>query len=188
MASLSDWIIMKSNTRVVILSPCILSPGLQAERKQGVHWGTQFIELLLSYGTDFYILPCPESTFGGYASGLQRGKHGIDYYSSLKGYLSHCSTQAERVAEDILSMHVAGCQFVCILGVEHSPTCAVNYMYSHKGMIKRRGLFLDALHNELEKNKLKIPQIGINRTYPKKALALLEQVLSCSTRDLGEGG
>lgn len=59
--------------------------------------------------------------FGGYDKGLQRGKHGIDYYKGTEGYEGYCVRLAEQWAEMILDMQTGGFDFICILGVEHSP-------------------------------------------------------------------
>lgn len=160
-----------------LVSPCILSPGLQAERKSGKHWGYPFIEMLMKYNVDLALLPCPESSFGGYRSGLRRGKHGIDFYLNLDGYREHCACLAEETVRMVMDMQAGGCCFICMLGVEHSPTCAVNYMYSHQGMLKRAGMFYEALERGLKQKGLVVRQIGINRTHPQKALNLLEQTL-----------
>lgn len=176
--------ILSSEVRYAILiSPCILSPGLQAEQKKGKHWGYPFVELSMKYNVDLISLPCPESAFGGFQSGLQRGKHGIDYYMSLNGYYEHCMFMAKESAQMVMDMCSGGYIFVCMLGVEHSPTCAVRYMYSHHGMLKRQGIFYEILQNELKVQGLEIMQIGINRTYPKKALVLLEQALFYSKKN-----
>lgn len=163
-----------------LVSPCILSPGFQADKKPGIHWGYRFVELLMKHEINVIPLPCPESAFGGYRIGLQRDRHGIDYYKSLKGYDIHCMQLAIQSADIIADMYAGGYQFICILGVEHSPTCAVNYMYSHQGMLKRSGMFLDLFQKELNFRSLEIPQIGINRTYPNKSFALLEQIIWAS--------
>ena len=171
-------IILNSETRyAVLVPPCILSPGLQAERKPGGHWGYPFMELLMRYGVNPVLLPCPESSFGGFGSGLQRGKHGIDYYEGMEGYRDHCLCLAKESAEMILEMRAGGFRMICLLGIEHSPTCAVSYMYSHKGMLKRAGMFYEALLGELRTEGIDIPQIGINRTYPRKALYSLETAI-----------
>ena len=170
---------LSSETRhAVLLPPCVLSPGLQAERKPGIHWGYPFVELLMEHGANPVFLPCPESSFGGYDKGLQRGKHGIDYYKGTEGYEGYCVRLAEQWAEMILDMQTGGFDFICILVVEHSPTCAVSYMYSHKGMLKRAGMFYEALLRELNGRGMKVPWIGINRTHPQKALKALEMRLS----------
>ena len=164
----------------VLLPPCVLSPGLQAERKSGAHWGYPFVELLMGHDVNPVFLPCPESSFRGFRNGLRRGRHGIDYYKGVEGYGDHCLRLAKESAEMILGMQAGGFRFLCILGIEHSPTCAVSYMYSHNGMLKRAGMFNEALQCALEANGMRIPWIGINRTHPKKALKALE------TRLLGD--
>lgn len=161
----------------VLVAPCILSPGLQVERKQGPHWGYCFLSLLMKHDIDIIPLSCPESTFGGFCNGLKRGKHGIDYYESLDGYGEHCGCLAKQAVNMIIDMESGGYRFICLLGVEHSPACAVNYMYSHNGMLKRTGIYYGLLKNELELRGRFIPEIGINRAYPRKALILLEQIL-----------
>lgn len=170
---------LSSETRcAVLLPPCVMSPGLQAEGKQGVHWGYPFIELLMEYGVNPVFLPCPESSFEGFEHGLRRGRHGIDYYRGTEGYREHCLCLTKESAEMILDMQAGGYCFVCALGIEHSPTCAVSYMYSHRGMLKCAGMFYEALRRELEMKGMDISWIGINRTYPQKALKELGRILS----------
>ena len=161
----------------VLIAPCILSPGLQAEKKQGEHWGYSFIKLVMEYGVDIIPLPCPESSFERFEAGLSRSKHGIDYYMSLDGYNEHCGLLAEQTEQMVLDMQRGGYNFICLLGVEHSPTCAVSYMYSCHGMLKRQGMFYELLQNRLKMQDLEIPHIGINRTHPNKAYAALEKIL-----------
>ncbi len=176
-------IVMRSRQRAVIVPPCVLSPGLQAAEKPGRHWGYAFIELLIAYAINIVPLPCPEATFQGYAFGLCRNKHGVDYYKSVEGYVSHCQSLAKSIVKELQSMQKGGYDFICLLGVEHSPTCALNYMYSRSGMLKRPGLFMSSLQNELQDSGMIITQIGINRTYPRKSLTLLEQMLSHNTKE-----
>lgn len=171
---------MKSKVEIrpaVLIAPCILSPGLQAAKKKDVHWGYQFIELLMKYKIDMISLPCPESAFNGFQMGLKRNKHGINYYESLEGYDDHCKNLAIKSVNMIEDMQKGGYHFICIIGIEHSPTCAMNYMYSNHGTLKRKGIFTELLKEELEMRMIRIPNLGVNRTYPKKAIAFLEQMI-----------
>lgn len=181
---------MRSHEKAgVLVAPCILSPGFQAERKGDGHWGYPFIKMLMEYEMDIVPLYCPESSFEGYQMGMKRKKHGIDYYQTLTGYREYCLELAQRSAEIVEDMCAGGYNFICCIGVEHSPSCAVNYMYSHRGMIKQPGIFFEAFQEELVKKKIEIPRIGINRKYPKKALNMLEQLLfSYITREKEEAG
>lgn len=166
--------------RAILIAPCILSPGLQVEAKPGEHWGYPFVRMAMENNVNQILLPCPESMFGGFREGLQRDKHGIDYYMSLDGYQEHCILLARKSIQMILDMQSGGYNFIGLLGVEHSPTCAVNYMYSKQGMLKRSGIFYGLLESGLEQHGLLLTPIGINRTHPRKALTLLERALSHS--------
>ena len=66
---------------------------------------------------------------------------------------------------------------IAIIGVEHSPSCAINYMYSHHGMIKRSGLFMQSIQKYLTEYNISIPFIGVNRKYPQKSLAEFKNLI-----------
>ena len=148
--------------------------------KPGSHWGYPFVQLLMDSNVDILLLPCAESSFGGYDAGLKRSPHGIDYYSKLKDYENYCIKLAEQTASSVAEIVRADYNLVCILGVEHSPTCAINYMYSHKGTLHRQGLLISHLLDNLSQLNITPPCIGINRSYPKKSLTMLKNILSCA--------
>lgn len=162
----------------VLIAPCILSPGFQAERKPGEHWGYPFLTLIMRYGVDVIPLPCAESAFGGFAAGLRRQPHGIKYYEELGGYAAHCGNLATEVAEQIAQMEAGGYQFLAMLGVENSPSCAVRHIYSNSGTLTRSGIFFQSLLCEFKSRNIVIPTIGVLRRNSPTAYARLEQILS----------
>ena len=68
-----------------------------------------------------------------------------------------------------------GYDVIAILGIEQSPSCCVNYIYTNKRKIKRKGLFMEKLYKKT--NDLNIPFIGINRKYINKSLKELEMLI-----------
>lgn len=166
----------------VIVPACLIAQGLQVERKKGEHWGYDFVNLLIKYNVDMIPLPCAESTFGGYSSGLKRVKRGVQRYEQLSGYPEHCMKLAKWSAEMIADMTKGGYRFLCILGVENSPSCAVSRIYSNKGTLKRAGIFYQLLEEQLELRGITIPTIGILRGRHRKAIERLEILLR---QDLG---
>ena len=179
---------MKSNDisrrkRYAVLVPaCMLAPGLQVEKKPGVHWGYEFLNCIMHFQVDVIPLPCSESTFCGFENGLRRKKRGVLRYEALEGYVEHCAQLAEQKAMQIADMQAGGYQFLCMLGVENSPSCAVNYIYSNNGPLKRAGIFYQLLQNELKLRGINVPAIGILRGKHKKAMALLEERLSVAVQ------
>ena len=162
----------------VLISPCILSPGFQTSPKLGRHWGYPFILLLMQYGVDIIPLPCSESMFGGLNVGLRRKPHGVKYYETLNGYIEHCEKLASDVVKQMVQMRAGGYQFLCILGVENSPSCAVNHIYSNKGTLTRKGVFFHLLENELLRSHFNIQFIGIlRRSNSPSAYTKLERLL-----------
>lgn len=159
---------------VVLAAPCILEGRLQAAAPEGPsHWGSPFVELLKAKGVEIFPLPCTETGF----CGIPRGKHGVNYYQSLKGYPEYCGKQAQDTIRKILSLRREGRNVLACLGVEHSPSCAVSYMYTRYGMAKRAGIFFEQLFAGLDQADVKVERIGINRKHPKKAYIRLQTVL-----------
>lgn len=155
----------------------MLAAGLQAEAKPTAqNWGTPFIEVAQKNNLDIYTLPCAETFFYGLDIGLSRKKHGIDFYSTLPGYEQFCKKQAMDVSVQIQHLQKAN-HVVAIVGVEHSPSCAIKYMYSRRGMLKESGLFMRYLRFFLEEKHMIIPFIGVNRKYPQKSLIEFNRVI-----------
>ena len=68
-----------------------------------------------------------------------------------------------------------GYNVIAILGIEQSPSCCVNYIYTNNGMEKRKGLFIEKLYAKIK--KYNIPIIGINRKFINKSLRELEKII-----------
>lgn len=160
---------------IVLIAPCILDAHFQAAPpEESSHWGKPFIELLKDHSVELLCLPCTETGF----CGIPREKHGVDYYQALEGYPQYCEDQAQGALRRILNLYRDGKNIIACLGVEHSPSCAVSYMYTHHGMVKRAGIFFEQLFAGLDKVDIKLDWIGINRKYPQKAYIRLQTVLS----------
>lgn len=156
----------------------MLAPGFQAETGRDIRtWREPYLQLMLQYQIDMIPYTCAEASFKGYNNGIVRMPHGIDFYMRLEGYEAHCRDLGEKYVEDIYALHKGGYKFLAIMGIEHSPSCAVNYMYTHKGMKRTSGIFMAFLKGGVDKHGIPIPFIGINRTYPQKSLTELEKIL-----------
>lgn len=159
---------------VILIVPCILDAQLQAERPDPhYHWGAPFIELLREHSVELLCLPCTEVGF----CGVSRKKHGVDYYQALNGYLEYCEKQARNMQQRLISLNEKRENIIACLGVEHSPSCAVSYIYTHRGTVRRAGIFFEQLFTRLDEAGMKIEWIGINRKYPQKAYNHLRKLL-----------
>lgn len=170
--------------KAVLVPFCLIASGIQAKATIGSNeWRQLFIELLLQYKVDIIPFPCSEVTFGGLSEGLVRKPHGIDYYNKLGGYREHCQQLAICTEKVIVELEKGGYSIIAVLGIEHSPSCAVNYIYSHKGMLKCSGIFIEMLRQQRQGGSL--PYIGINRRFPQKSYEHLRARLEFCQKQLG---
>lgn len=155
---------------------CLMAQAYQAqgivkyEHKASIK---PIMQLLIDNDINIVQMPCAESMF---KEGLIREPKGLSKYDT-KEFNKLCDELAINTFETIKKIIASKYEVIAILGIEHSPSCCVNYIYTNKGMEKRKGLFMEKLYMNLEQNNLNIPIIGINRKYIGKSLTELEKVI-----------
>jgi len=166
--------------KFIFIPFCLICQAFQA---QGiVRYGypaviKPIVEEILRHDINIIQMPCPESQLGGYEQGLKRGPKGIDQYDTPE-FRAICQRLASETAKMIKAILANGYEIIAILGIEYSPSCAVRLQHSFKGTFHQPGLFIEALKNQLDKEKIEIPFIGINRRGIKKSLSELKQLIS----------
>lgn len=162
--------------RFVFVPFCVMAQAYQA---QGIvkyeYKGTlkPILQILLDNDVNIIQMPCVESSY----TGLIREPKGLSKYNTNE-FNIHCDKLSENVVKQIMNIITSGYEVVAILGIEHSPSCCVNYIYTNKGMEKRKGLFMEKIYNKLLDNNIEIPIIGINRKYIKKSCCEIEKILN----------
>ncbi len=162
--------------RFIFVPFCLMAQAYQAQGIVKYDWkGTikPIMQLLIDNEINIIQMPCAESL---YNDNLIREPKGLSKYDTLE-FNNHCDYLAEIGFKQIKNIIDAGYEVMAILGIEHSPSCCINYIYTNKGMEKRKGLFIDKLFNKLQKENIKIPMIGINRKYIKKSLDELSKII-----------
>ena len=154
---------------------CLIAQAYQAQGIVKYEWKSSirpFIDLLLDYQINIIQMPCAEAEF---SNNLIREPKGISKYDTEE-FIKHCQFLADKVTKQIKDLIEANYEIVAILGIEQSPSCCVNYIYTNKGMENRMGLFMQKLYEKTK--ELNIPIIGINRKYINKSLKKLENLLT----------
>lgn len=160
--------------KFVFVPFCLLAQAYQAQGIVKYEWKSSikpFVELLIENDINIIQMPCAESS---YKSSLIRNPKGISKYDTEE-FNKHCETLANEVANEIKLISSSGYQVLAILGIEQSPSCCVEYIYTNNGMVNRKGLFMDKLYQQIK--CLNIPIIGINRKYIHKSLNRLEKII-----------
>ncbi len=153
---------------------CLLAQAYQAEGLVKYEWVSSikpFVKLLIDNDINIIQMPCTEST---YNNSLIRKPMGLKKYDTLK-FNTHCENIANLVAEEIKEIINSNYKVIAILGIENSPSCCVNYIYTNHGNEKRKGLFIQKLYDKI--NCYNIPFIGINRKHINKSLKELEELI-----------
>ena len=100
-----------------------------------------FMQLLLDNDINIIQMPYAEAEFGNQ---LVREPKGIGKYNT-KEFNEHCENIALKVEKQIRQILSSNYEIIAILGIEQSPSCCVNYIYTNHGMEKRKGLFMEKL-------------------------------------------
>lgn len=165
--------------RFIFVPFCLMCQAFQA---QGiVRYGYRavikpIVEEILRHDLNIIQMPCPESQLGGYEKGLKRGPNGIEQYDTPE-FREICRRLASETVKMIKGILANGYEIVAILGIEYSPSCATKLQYSSRGTFHRPGLFIEVLQEQLAKERIEIPFLGINRRGIRKSLAELRQHL-----------
>ena len=148
---------------VVYLAHCLLdqntkAPGLVSEKT--INAADRVIGLLRALNVGIVQMPCPEFTH----LGLLRPKQTRDQYDST-AYRRRCRAIAEQMLNEIEDYHRAGVIVACILGIEGSPSCGVEWTTKGWGekseKTRGKGILIQELQTLLEQRNLIIPTIGI---------------------------
>lgn len=167
---------MDNRSKKFIFIPfCLMAQAYQAQGIVKYEWKSSirpFIDLILDYDINIIQMPCAEAEFN---NSLIREPKGISKYDTEE-FNKHCQSLADKVTKQIKDLIEANYEIVAILGIEQSPSCCINYIYTNKGMENRMGLFMQKLYENTK--ELNIPIIGINRKYINKSLKKLENLLT----------
>lgn len=153
---------------------CLMAQAYQAQGIVKYEWKSSikpFMNLLIEHDINIIQMPCTEATF---KNSLIREPKGIKRYDTEEFNL-HCEETSEKVAKQVTTIIENGYNIIAILGIEQSPSCCVNYIYTNNGMEKRMGLFIGKLYEKI--SKYNIPIIGINRKFINKSLKELEEII-----------
>lgn len=169
---------MANRSKKFIFVPfCLMAQAYQAQGIVKYEWKSSIkpiMQLLIDNDINIIQMPCTEASFN---DSLIREPKGLSKYNTDE-FNKHCQKKADQVIYEIKNIINSGYEVIAILGIEHSPSCCANYIYTNKGNEKRKGIFIEKIYDGLK--EYNIPIIGINRKYIRKSLMELEKVIKGS--------
>jgi len=150
---------MLRSKKHILVPYCALSQGIRAE---GIvrHYPavvTDVINYLIEKEINIMQMPCPELFFDG----IKRQPCGKPNYDNLRNRRV-CREVATEVVKMILLIKKGGYEVIGILGVNYSPSCAVDFIgYKRPDKMPGTGIYIEELKKVLKENGLNVPFIGI---------------------------
>ena len=167
-----------SRKKIVFVPSCMLCSCFQAKcTDENTTWAGEILQLLLQYNAGIVPICCPEVSFEGYEKGLSRMPHGVSYYEKIPEFMNYCELLGENTAQQIVALDKQGYAVCAVIGIEHSPSCAINYMYTRAGTIKRKGILYQVIADKLIDNNLDVSFVGVNRRHWDKARQKIQNLL-----------
>jgi len=177
--------IKPEDLKVVALAHCILNQSTRwwkdgKELRRGLI--REVIDALASMRIGAVQMPCPEFSF----CGNPRPSRTKEEYRSLPGFMMHCRRLAKAMAENLKGLTTLSkrpkIKIVAVVGIERSPTCGVELTpYKRVGREefeyrRMKGLFMEALEEELESLGISVPMLGLDLRKPEALVNNIKNV------------
>jgi len=167
----------KRSTKHILVPYCALAQGIRAK---GIvkHYPAvvkDVIEYLIQEEINIMQMPCPELFFDKEQNGgINRQPCGKSRYDT-ENNRKVCRRCAVDVVNMIRLFQSGGYDIIGILGVNYSPSCAVDLIrFDEKGT----GIYIEELQKVLNENSLSIPFIGIENGKIDKTIRRLKEIIS----------
>jgi len=148
---------MDESNRVVFVPHCLLNQSIRSNLgKKSNEKVKDLIHLFLDSGVGIVQLPCPEIEFNG-----KLKKYSGKVYKT-KNYKEHCQGLSLVVSKEIKKYLDSDYNILGIFGIEFSPTCAVHKINNGKKVDFKRGIFIEELEKQMQKQNFQVPIVPVN--------------------------
>ena len=130
-------------------------------------------------------MPCPELLCLGLDRGNSNGSDSpilkentrIRMIMSQRSAKGKISQLVQHVIFQILEYRKYDFNIRGIVGINRSPSCGVETRSKNDQEVEGEGVFIEALSNELKKNKINVKMVGIKAFEPKKAVNAIQNLI-----------
>lgn len=147
------------NKKVVFVPHCILNQNVRAVGKEK-SYGTvkEIIKFFAEAEIGIIQLPCPEVEFDG---GLERQFKTKENYNN-EIYRRCCREISLKILKEVRKYLDKEYKVIGILGIEFSPTCGVYRIENERKILPGKGILIEELENEMQKENFQVPIISVN--------------------------
>lgn len=143
---------MERSKKIIFISHCILNQNSVVDplaRSKGAY--KDIIETIMKNNIGIHQLPCPEFRY----LGMERKPMSKEEYDTenFRIICKDISLDTINIMKEYINSKY---EIIGIIGINNSPTCSIN---------NRKGILMEELLKELEKNEINIPLIDVPTDY-----------------------
>ncbi len=172
---------MKRSKKVIFIPFCLLAQGLRAEGivKKFPAIVKPVINLLEENQVNLIQIPCPELEY----EGIKRKPASKTKYDN-ETYRNICKRYASQIVSFIEDLVKNEYEVLGVLGIENSPSCAVNYLFEKGKRIRGTGIYMEELKKKMKEKNIDVPFIGIDIYGMNKTISKLKKILDNENKEL----
>jgi len=145
--------------KVVFVPHCILNQNVRANGKEKSNGAVkEIVNFFTEAEVGIVQLPCPEVEFDG---GLNRQAKTKENYNTEK-YRKQCREISLEILKNVKKYLDKEYKVLGILGIEFSPTCGVYRVEDGRKIIPGKGVLIEELEKEMQKENFQVPIISVN--------------------------
>lgn len=167
---------MNRSKKCLFIAHCLSAQAVVAKglAKKAPAMVKPIIQFCLDNDINLFQMPCPEIKCE--SGGITRDLHGKAWYEN-NGLRETSRQIAEEQVQYMKDLTNNGCIILAIMGVEFSPSCSPTYLNKGRKIDRNKGIFIEELEHQLEKQELQIQFIGVNQNWNKKLAKQLAELL-----------
>lgn len=172
---------------IIFLAHCILNQNSISDGTAAYPGSIkEIMHLLRISDVGIVQMPCPELLCLGLDRGNSSGSSSpileensrIRMMMSKRSATSKIGQLVQHLVFQILEYRKYGFDIRGIVGVNRSPTCGVETTSKNNQEIEGQGVFIEALRDALNKNKINVKMVGIKAFEPKKAANVIKNLIA----------
>ncbi len=142
--------------------------------------------MLAGNGVGIVQMPCPELICLGLDRGNIRGSNSpvVEENTRIRNMMltepAKCKMKelVQQVIFQVLEYKKFNFEVLGIVGINRSPSCGVDTTSICNQEVEGKGLFIEALENELHKNQMSLPFLGIRTSKINEAIDSVKRLIS----------
>lgn len=169
---------MNRSKKVVFVPFCLICQCVRAQTlvKKYPAIVSPVVQKLIDNDINIIQMPCPELIYQGNYGGLTREPCGKLQYDN-EGYRKMLRYNLSPTIKLIQKLINNNYTILAVLGIENSPTCAVNWLFEKRRRIRGTGILIEEMEKIMKEKRIEVPFLGVDIYGMKKTIRGLSELI-----------